>query len=424
MRNSAIRLLAPTVIATSALVSLSLPPASAGHDSKAVQAARGDAPRMRVGSYNFEASRPLNKFIAAMKQFKTYVDVAGLQEIGMTSRNKWLLKDPSWGYYRPPALQQNPIIWRRSAFDFVSAKGIKIARKRSLGTEHGAGAEVKKNTYATVVHLRSVASGRQISFINVHLVHGAIKRTAPYPGRPRTYRLYLAQVKGLIEAIKSERANAANDGGVYVTGDFNISYRPDSQDKKAKLPYASMLRIGMHSMWENTWVLAHNRGSHGTCLYDQVWNTGHPASSKILRRIKGSDHYPVVATYALRNPEPNYVPATGSAGFVQQPVEGAEFYKQAFMKFPITGNFDIGWVQVQQVPEDGSAVAQMGTDFVVDDSSLQPGSTYILVRALADGNLHETPLEHFTLKLVPFDGATVPSGEDTVEGFIDDSDKK
>ena len=386
--------------------------------------ARADTPQLRIGSYNFMAGRPLPKFIAAMRQFKPYVDVAGLQEMGMTSRSKWLLKDPSWGYYRPPALQQNPIIWRRSAFDFVSAKGMKIADKRNLGTEHGAGSESKGNTYATVVHLRDVENGQQISFMNVHLVHGAIKRTDPYPGRPRTYRLYLAQVKGLIAAIKTERANPANTGGVYVTGDFNISYRPDAHDKKKNLPYASMRRIDMHSLWAHSWVLSRNRGSHGTCLYDEVWNTGRPVSAKILRTIKGSDHYPVVATYNLPTAEPNYAPASGEAGFVQQSVEGAEYYNQSFMRFPITGSLDVGWVEVQQVPDDGSDVAQMGTDFVIDDSSLQPGSDHILVRAIADGNHHEPRLEHFTLQLVPYGGATIPSGEDTVQGFINDSDKK
>ena len=386
--------------------------------------ARADTPQLRIGSYNFMAAKPLPKFIAAMRRFKPYVDVAGLQEMGMTSRSKWLLKDPSWGYYRPPALQQNPIIWRRSAFDFVSAKGMKIADKRNLGTEHGAGSESKGNTYATVVHLRDIANGQQISFMNVHLVHGAIQRTDPYPGRPRTYRLYLAQVKGLIAAIKTERANPANTGGVYVTGDFNISYRPDAHDKKKNLPYASMRRIDMHSLWAHSWVLSRNRGSHGTCLYDEVWNTGRPVSAKILRTIKGSDHYPVVATYNLPTAEPNYAPASGEAGFVQQPVEGAEYYNQSFMRFPITGSLDVGWVEVQQVPDDGSDVAQMGTDFVIDDSSLQPGSDHILVRAIADGNHHEPRLEHFTLQLVPYGGATIPSGEDTVQGFINDSDKK
>ena len=386
--------------------------------------ARADTPQLRIGSYNFMAAKPLPKFIAAMKRFKPYVDVAGLQEMGMTSRSKWLLKDPSWGYYRPPALQQNPIIWRRSAFDFVSAKGMKIADKRNLGTEHGAGSESKGNTYATVVHLRDVASGQQISFMNVHLVHGAIQRTDPYPGRPRTYRLYLAQVKGLIAAIKTERANPANTGGVYVTGDFNISYRPDAHDKKKNLPYASMRRIDMHSLWAHSWELSHNRGSHGHALYDEVWHPDHPVANTILRQIKGSDHYPVVATYNLAGPESDYTPASGEAGFVQQPVEGAEYYNQSFMRFPITGSFDVGWVEVQQVPDDGSDVAQMGTDFVIDDSSLQPGSDHILVRAIADGNHHEPRLEHFTLQLVPYGGATIPSGEDTVQGFINDSDKK
>ena len=255
-------------------------------------------------------------------------------------------------------------------------------------------------------------------------MHGSIKRTSPYPGRPRTYRLYLAQVRGLIAAIQDERANPANDGGVYVTGDFNISYRPDSEDKKKRLPYASMMRIGMHSLWENSWPLKHGRGSLGTALYDEVWNTGHPISEQILNHIRTSDHNPVVATYALPTASPSYVPPGGATGFVQQPVEGAEFFKQQLMKFPITGSFDIGWVEVRQVPDNGADVADLGSDFVIDDSSLQPGSDQVLVRALADGNHAEPNLEHFTLELVPHDGATIPAGETTVEGYINDSDKK
>jgi hypothetical protein len=421
MRNLTTRLLVPAMLATSALATVAVPAATAGH---ATSPARSTTPHMRVGTYNFEAFKPMKKFVPAMKKFKKHVDVAGLQEMGMTSRAKWLLRDHSWGYYRPPALQQNPIIWRRSAFDFVNAKGIKIADARSLGTEHGGGSEFKKDTYATVVHLRDVASGQRISFINVHLVHGAIKRSSAYPGRPKTFHLYLDQVVGLMGAVKAEKADTANTGGVYVTGDFNISYRPDAKTHHSRLPFASMRRDGMHSMWQHSWVLPLTRGTRGSALYDQVWSAGRPSSTKILRRIHGSDHFPAVAKYALPSAAADYVPAGGLTGFVQQPVEGAEFYKQAFMKFPITGTFDIGWVQVQQVSEEGSDVAQLGTDFVIEDSSLQPGSSYIEVRALADGNLRETPLEHFTLQLVPYGGATIAGGETTVEGFIDASNKK
>ena len=424
-RSLALTLLTASICALST-VSITVPAHAGGSAPSAPSAAsaQSSGPRMRVGTYNFEAFKPMKVFVPAMKKFKRHVDVAGLQEMGQTARAKWLLKDHSWGYYRPPALQQNPIIWRRSVFDFVSAKGIKIANARSLGNEHGGGSEFKKNTYATVVHLKNVNSGQQISFINVHLVHGAIKRVSPYPGRPRTYHLYLDQVAGLKAAVKAEKANSANNGGVYVSGDFNISYRPDAKTKHRRLPYATMHRVGMHSMWASSWELSHNRGTRGTALYDQVWNPNRPVVTKILRRINGSDHKPAVATYALPSAAAGYVPESGVTGFVQQPVQGAEYYKKAFMKFPITGTFDVGWVSVQQVAEDGSDVAQLGTDFVIDDSTLQPGSSFILVRALADGNLHETPQEHFTLQLVPYGGATIPSGQTTVEGYIDDSNRK
>jgi hypothetical protein len=434
MRFLTARLLAPAVLATGALVASSVPAATAGPDASRASATQATqattattattGPRLRVGTYNFEVFQPMRVFKPAMKRFKYQVDVAGLQEMGMKARSQWMLRDHTWGYYRPPALGQNPIIWRRSVFDFVSATGIKIAEQRNLGTEHGIGPETHAPTLATVVRLRDIATGQQISFINTHLVHGAIKRDHRYPGRPRTYALYLEQLAGLIDVIKSEQASTANTGGVYVTGDFNISYRMDVLSKRWNLPFASMLRVGMHSLWQRSWELAHHRGTHGPALIDEVWNTSLPLTQQILRRIKGSDHYAAVATYALPSPAPDYAPPVGAAGFVQQPVEGAEYWSKAFMKFPITGTLDIGWVNVRQVPETGANVAQLGTDFVIDDSSLQPGSSYILVRALADGNLHERPLEHFTLELVPGGGATITGGQTTVEGFIDASDQK
>src|SRR3954447_19066783 len=123
MRILTTRLLVPAVLAASALATVAVPAATAGHASPP---ARSTTPHMRVGTYNFEAFKPMKAFVPAMKKFKKQVDVAGLQEMGMTSRAKWLLKDHSRGYFPPPPPPEDPIIRGRLAVGLVNAKGIKI----------------------------------------------------------------------------------------------------------------------------------------------------------------------------------------------------------------------------------------------------------------------------------------------------------
>jgi hypothetical protein len=87
-----------------------------------------------VGTYNIRADVNLDAFKHAVNAFRdSGVQVAGLQEIGSNERNQWLQENHDWGYYRPPAMQQNPIIWKRGQFDFLSARGAQIAKARDIG---------------------------------------------------------------------------------------------------------------------------------------------------------------------------------------------------------------------------------------------------------------------------------------------------
>jgi endonuclease/exonuclease/phosphatase (EEP) superfamily protein YafD len=380
---------------------------------------------LRDGSFNIRAGVTEANFEKAIDAFKGsgLVDVVGMQEIGSNDRNKYLRKDHTWGYYRPPQLQQNPVIWRRATYDFVSAQGYLIAHARNLHGEHS-GDDDKGDSYATAVRLVQRASGQQLTFINVHLVRGAVKGGRPAPGKPNLFKLYTDQVAGLVKAIKDERARQDPSDRILVQGDFNVGYVADAKRKNKQLPYKQLSAIGLTSMWKGSKYLTTSYGTHQDALIDQVWTTGPAASTNIVRTIKESDHSPAVATYALPAPPDGYVPVTGTVGFQ----DTAESHDQKWidnhhpvMSFELTGDLAHGYVGVEVVKDNGGTAVE-GKDFWVDDSGLYDtdlSSNAVLVEIFPDRK-HVNPEddETFTLRLKDPVNTTIIGGQGEAIGTI------
>jgi hypothetical protein len=385
-------------------------------------AAVGEPP-VRIGTYNIRTGVGLADFKAAVAALKPAVDVAGLQEIGANDRNKYLVADHGWGYFRPPKLQQNPVIWRRDLFDFVAASGHLIAKARDLHGEHS-GDEAKGDSWATVVRLVQRASGEQVSFINVHLVRSAVKGGRPAPGKPHLFELLTDQVAGTVAAIKAERAAPGVDR-VYVLGDFNVGYEADAKWKHRKLPFKRFGAIGLISMWKGSPLLKESYGTHNDALIDQVWSTAGANTEAILRSIKQSDHSPAVATYSLPLPDPNYVPAMGTVGI--KGVTGDNVENNGPSKVPtlfveLEGDLAHGYVDVQL--EVGSAMQGYDHDFVIDTSSLYDNDlshNVIAVDIVGDQALEGD--ETFTLRLVnPVNTVVLPGQDEVVVTIVDNDD--
>ncbi|MCW2791896.1 MAG: hypothetical protein JWO76_994, partial [Nocardioides sp.] len=100
---------------------LSASPAAAASGSVCKPAKESPEVPICVGTYNIQSRTSLDEFEVAADEFKQRVDVGGLQEIGANVKNKYLLSDWTWGYYRPEELQQNPVIWDTKVFDLVEA---------------------------------------------------------------------------------------------------------------------------------------------------------------------------------------------------------------------------------------------------------------------------------------------------------------
>lgn len=253
-----------------------------------------------IGTYNFRADRSLSQFRTAVDELKTRVDVAGLQEIADKSKNDHLLADETWGYYRPPELRQNPVIWDTEVFGLLETPGgNRIAQGREVESKTG-GYEYKDDSYATVVRLEHLESGLPVTIINVHLLSGASHVGLPYPGRPGRFGFLTDQIQGTVRLIKREKELGAE---VFVLGDFNVGFQPDARERHPKLPYRKYARLGFFSMWDGGELGV--QGTFDNAYLDQVWATVAPLRREVADDIKGSDHFPAVASFRVPSPGPS-----------------------------------------------------------------------------------------------------------------------
>lgn len=385
--------------------------------ASAAGGARDTGPTLRVGTYNIQSSRSLAEFKAGVAALKPLVDVMGLQEIGANEKHQSLRLDHDWGYYRPPAIQQNPVLWRRDRFDFRSAAAPVLSARVKVPHAYGHGDVTFKTNYATVVRLVERSTGERISFVNVHLVHGATWAGRPKPGRRPLFRLYKRQVGALAKVVAGEKL-ASDD--VYVMGDFNIGYAADARWHLKKLPYHRLRGQGLTSMWRGSSYLRGSRGTHGSQLIDQVWTSRKASSSRIIGRIRHSDHRPVVATYALPTPDPAYLPTNGTVGFARPVVLACELdrpFQHPAMTFSLTGDLAHGHVDVEVV----SGTAEEGRDFIVNTDGLHDNDLSrndIAVEIIPDKNREVD--KTFVLRLVNPVNTTINLGESL--GIIVDDD--
>ena len=254
---------------------------------------------LRIATFNLRAGMGIKKFKRGVRAVRRHAGVVGLQEIGKARRHRWLRASRTWGHFHPSYIRQNPVIWNKNRFRKVAARGQRIAKSRWLLGQlpgHRRQDGKRKHSTATVVRLRDKATGRRLSVVNVHLVHGAVKGGKPWPRRPRVFNLYRDQMRGVVRTVRKER----RWGRVFVVGDFNAGYRADRHHALPRLPYRSFKRVRMNSMWQGTRYLRHDRGTRNDALIDQVWSKRLPRRARVLRGVRPSDHFPAVATYRLR----------------------------------------------------------------------------------------------------------------------------
>jgi hypothetical protein len=259
---------------------------------------------LRIGSYNIEIGRPMRQFRAAVKFIKSRTDVAGLQEAGGAPRRRYLDGDRSWRIYHAPRLPQVPVIWNPRVYRLVSAHQVKLSDAATV-EKAGQGLMHWKAAYAPVVRLRQISTGYVFTVINVHLIRGAVNQGRPRRDAPRTYRVYRHQVRAVKRAVRGERERGLP---VYVTGDFNVGYVADREERVRKLPYHRLTSVHQVANWKHKRL--NNYGTHidtdcpkgkAHCgaYIDQIWGPTVAATSTVFTSVVHSDHYPIMSTYPI-----------------------------------------------------------------------------------------------------------------------------
>lgn len=375
---------------------------------------------LRAGTYNIRSGVSVGDFKSAIDTMKQRADLIGLQEIGLNDKNKYLKKDVDWGYYRPPAVQQNPVIWRRDLFDVLGTRGYLLTQGRDLNGELGPKPDEDDN-WATVVRLRERATGREFSYINVHFVHGALKGGKPAPGRPRTFALLVDQIKAAVGVVKAERAISPQ---VFIGGDFNVSYKADLKTGDKRLPIKQFTKLAMTSMWKGSTYLSQERGTKGTALLDQIWTTATPSSVSIERDLKVSDHHPARADYDLAVVDGYTSAATGTIGFARTALAIQECnkpYQHPTFRIPVDlGSPEVGYVRtVSVVPGTAelSAIREIDVSALYDDD---PSTDTITVEINPDKVAQGD--RTFEVRLIGPVNATLVPGQEVVTATILDDD--
>ncbi len=383
---------------------------------------------LQIGSYNIRAGESLSSFQAGVEFIMGKSDITGLQEAAGNPRHKYLVSNPDWRVYIPPGNKQVPIVWNPRAFEVISASEFKLADgARVEDVPHDNRTVYKEATWAAVARMRQISTGYVFTFINVHLIHGAIQGGKPVPSRPLLYALFTKQVASLRAQIASQQASGLP---VYVTGDFNIGYAQDRKVELKKNPYRNLTGLREVATWQNKPLSAKGTFMDPVCrpgvkycgsYIDQTWGPTGSTYAKVFTKIVHSDHYPIRSTYLIPVPA-GYVPPTGTVGFATTHVTSREWNKpwqsrQNPMVFPLTGDLTHGFATVAVTG--GNAVE--GKDFTLDETSLyddDPSNDRVVVETVP--NLSRNSDKSFTLSLVDPFNTTITQA--TATGTIVDDD--
>ena len=284
----------PVSVAVSALMALDC--------SSGPAAAVGEVP-VRVGTYNILAGLSPETFENAVVALMARSDVAGLQEVNSRDKETVLgsLSAYGWGYYRAARGhgEQNPVIWNQARFQLQDARTIRVAGVTDVGDEMGGkNGGIVRAHYVSVVRLKDSSTGQNISVINGHLPPGAVKAGEKWPGRPRLFDRFVAELTAVTTVTRSESAW----GQVFVMGDFNVGWVADDKRRKRLLPLRTFGRMGMASMWATERPAG--KGTHNDALIDQIYSSGPAARATVHFDIDYSDHRPAVAEYLLTDLTP------------------------------------------------------------------------------------------------------------------------
>jgi len=203
-----------------------------------------------------------------------------------------------------PAVQGGtPILWRSDKFELVHKAWTQVTEDTYVG-DKGAGPSTIRAKYIVWVHLREIATGREIFVLNNHFVPTVQGEDGGSNTNHKRVALYEEHMNGLVEMIRGIQARKRM---VFVTGDFNVNYRKDRIVQDPVFPYASLgalnVRASYYALGEPATGTHELSNGFDLRLIDYVhfWDRKKLVTPQAQRIMMGlnSDHRPLVVDFKL-----------------------------------------------------------------------------------------------------------------------------
>ncbi|MGB2787443.1 MAG: endonuclease/exonuclease/phosphatase family protein [Candidatus Saccharimonadaceae bacterium] len=246
--------------------------------------------------------------LSGVQSIMSSAQVVGLQEFHNDTKRKYVrdkLLCSSCAYtgyvqnydYDGSSAASVGIIWNKSAFSLVTKGNIKVSDKIS-GINDATGTNMSiSSKWIAWVKLKEKVTSKEFYLLNTHTV-----ASVEALGLPNTNTVRLANhLKHMNVMTDQIRKFQADNIPIFVTGDFNVNYRYDVENKYAEFPYTRMGALGMRSGWDYMSLggIDPLQGSHstGSRIIDYVFSWSRPDVSydtiAISSNMFGSDHRPV-----------------------------------------------------------------------------------------------------------------------------------
>lgn len=214
------------------------------------------ASTVRIATFNTAAMSSTRRAFSDVKNLLAAgPDIVALQEMSSWKRRERVrtrLLDCdtcTWdGWIPVPAVPGGqPILWRSDKFTFLGRDWLEVAPETFVG-DRGAGPATMHAKYVVRLRLRDDVTGRTLWILNNHFVptvEGSDGGRNDNRRRTRLYARHMAGLQAIIDKIHAEEGS----GQVFVTGDFNVSYRKDKVAQDPIFPYAALATRRMHSSY-------------------------------------------------------------------------------------------------------------------------------------------------------------------------------